>query len=173
VSSAFLAVLLTLDVAAATSAAPPPRVRGPHVRPLTEAATCLLREATARSPAVRSLVEALDRSDVIVYLTDAIDEDRHRDVVGFLAFLAAGPHIRYLVIQLRRWQEAPWERVASLAHELQHAMEVARAPEVRSEAALAALYGRIGWETRAHRFETAEARATGTLVRKELMGKRW
>jgi hypothetical protein len=61
--------------------------------------------------------------------------------------------------------------VSWLAHELQHAVEVAGAPEVRSGAQMAALMKRIGRSREAGRqFETDGAIECGRQAGRELAG---
>ena len=52
---------------------------------------------------------------------------------------------------------SPLDRIALLGHELRHATEVAAAPDVRDEAALARLIARIGWAKSRGQFETDAA----------------
>jgi hypothetical protein len=117
---------------------------------------------------VENLVEELAGTDVVVYLADTIREGGRAP--GYLTFLASAAGVRYVVVHIDRWCISPFDRIAVLAHELQHAMEVAQAPEVRDEATLALFYRRIGWQSGAGRFETAKARDTGERVRHQLTG---
>lgn len=63
------------------------------------------------------------------------------------------------------------DQLIYLAHELQHAVEIAGAPDVVSPQTLAAFYARIG--VRTHResdtFETPQAVEVADHVRRELM----
>jgi len=56
----------------------------------------------------------------------------------------------------------------ALAHELQHAVEIAQAPEARDAQALEALMRRIGWCRGGRLFETGAALAIEARVRLEL-----
>jgi len=60
--------------------------------------------------------------------------------------------------------------IPALAHELQHAVEIAQAGDVRDERTLADLFRRIGWqsERRVSVFETEAARVVEERVRREL-----
>ena len=64
------------------------------------------------------------------------------------------------------------EQAATLAHERQHAAEIAEAPWVVDAPTLAAYYRRIGQETDpsdgGRRFETPAARAIAARVHREL-----
>jgi hypothetical protein len=114
-----------------------------------------LRDLLVRSETARSLVERLNESDVIVYVR-FVCFDRLR---GFLQLMGCDDAWRRVLITVRigpRDIDAP----AVLAHELQHAVEIADTPEVRGDETLAELYRRIGtglsdadytcqWETEA------------------------
>jgi hypothetical protein len=157
------AVLFGLAVAAA---APSPVT---HVRPLTPTAVELLADASARSSTVRDQLLALGQSDVVVYLSDSMDSSADRPPAS-LKFLSEAAGLRYLLVQIDRWKRMPPDRIVMLAHELQHALEVAAAPGVRNSADMARLYRHIGWEEKAGRFESDGARSTSRRVRNELAG---
>jgi hypothetical protein len=137
-----------------------------HVRPLTAPARAVLADAIARSALIRSQVEALERSDIVVYVTDAGPMGR-TGPKGYLQFLGAAGGRRYLIIWLERWVVAPNDRIALLGHELHHALEVSASP-VRDLAAFEALYRAIGRESHDLRFETEGARQATLRVRREL-----
>jgi len=60
--------------------------------------------------------------------------------------------------------------MATLGHELRHAVEIAGMPEVRSDAQLASAYARIGWASSGDGFfETDAAVETGQQVARELV----
>jgi hypothetical protein len=100
-----------------------------------------LRKGVARSATFRDLIDALNRADVIVYV-----ESTGRMRTGFSAYLShrlttAGRH-RYLKVLVSR--ELVRDRLAGvIAHELQHAREVADAAGVRSSAEMRALFKRL------------------------------
>jgi hypothetical protein len=56
----------------------------------------------------------------------------------------------------------------TLAHELQHAVEVARATDVRSAERFEAMYAALGTSANPRRYETAAAQDVGVRVRREL-----
>lgn len=124
----------------------------------------LLRAAVAASPTVASLVEALAPTDVIV----VVDVTREGfGAVGDLRIQAVARNARYLRIRVSGVLE-PWDQMATLGHELQHANEVARAPDVRDHAGLARLMRRIGRETLRGAFDTDAAARTTAQVRREV-----
>lgn len=142
---------------------PPPHVRPEHdVRPLVE-------EAARRSPLIRELIERLEGLDVTVYirvrsLTSSLD--------GRIALLSAAVGARYLVIELA-CERTGVTQMATLGHELYHALEIAQEPSVVSPGTLADLYSRIGRQTGADRglrtFETDAAAAAGSLARRQVI----
>jgi hypothetical protein len=81
-------------------------------------------------------------------LTVDYDYFPRRGIAGFVTFLASNAGWRYIQIKIAR-SLPRGVQVAILGHELQHAVEIADAAEVVSEASLAAFYGRIGSEHRA------------------------
>jgi hypothetical protein len=77
---------------------------------------------------------------------------------------------RFLRIQLNRAGSHEW-LVALLGHELQHAIEVVEAPDVRSAADLGGLYRRIGVPIGPDTFDSVAARQAGYTVRHELTAR--
>ena len=141
-----------------------------HVRGVDRTIEHLWRRGAERSATFAELLAQLDGSDVMVYVEHSRELPRELD--GRLLVLPVTGPFRYVRIQLaERPDYTPDQSVALLAHELRHAVEIAGAPEVRDDATLAALYGRIGHTSIGENFfETAEARAVGVRVRKELAG---
>jgi hypothetical protein len=112
-----------------------------HVRSSDDRILKSLRDGVPRSPTLRDLIAALNRSDVIVYV-----ESRGRMRTGFSAYLVhrivtAGNH-RYLKVVVNR-ELARNHLTSVIAHELQHAREVAEAADVRSGADMEALFKRL------------------------------
>jgi hypothetical protein len=140
--------------------------RSPVV-PLSTAAASLLLTATERSPLVNRLLRELGRSDVVVYVTNLKAWDR----VGprsYMTFLARDATQRYLLVRIDHRSLSQAERIALLGHELQHALEVAAAPEVRDIETMAWMFRRIGSEVAQNTFETRGARDVAHLIRREL-----
>jgi hypothetical protein len=136
----------------------------PRVRPLQPRIESTLRKAYDASPTLRELVEGIERSDVIVYLEHRVSLTR-RD--GSLRFAAMAGGQRYLRITLRPVLSSR-SLVAMLAHELQHAAEVAHACDVIDAAGMRALYRRIGVAQGSSRYyETEAARDTAEQVLRE------
>ena len=140
---------------------------GSHVRGATPKIKSLIEEGIRRSPTFRKLVERLNDSDVVVYLN--VTNDLPPGLDGRLSFMTYAGSVRYMHAQIIDGLGIDGA-IAIAAHELQHAVEVAEHPDVRSVEALAALYERIGERSPvAHnRYDTAAARRTGRRVRQEL-----
>jgi hypothetical protein len=99
----------------------------------------LLEHGVRTSPTLRALVARLHASDVVVYLH--CDGPSGPD--GRLTFLSSAGGFRYLVVRMARFPRA--QQIAMMAHELQHAVEIADTPAIVDGASLAREYRRIGY----------------------------
>lgn len=145
--------------------AEPVLLSGSHVRAFDKVALQVLHAAVACSPTVERVVSDIQASDLIV----GIEAHPFRtNVAGELRILAAAGGVRHVRIRLQTpnsMEDLMWV----LGHELHHAMEVARAPEVRDAATQRAYFTRVGWERNGGgRFETEAAVEAGRLVAKEV-----
>src|SRR6185503_2699984 len=96
-------------------------------RPVDPTALETLDLALERSAVVRTLIEALERSNVVVHIQSS--GDLPIGLRGATRFVVSRGGYRYLRITIRA--QLPRElRVAILAHELQHASEIAGSPEI-------------------------------------------
>ena len=159
-----LLTLLAAEVALAEATAGPSWT---HTRPLSVGAIALLANAAEHSSIVTTLLKELEQTDIVVYLTDAMPWAA-KGSASYMVFLSRDATTRYLLVRIDRWRVSVPERIALLGHELQHALEVAAAPDVNDADGLAQLYRRIGWEAQKNRFETAGAKAVSNRVRKQL-----
>ncbi len=164
---AIIVALLTLSAVpeAVAHAVPPPawaRTRG-----FSADSAGLLTAAASRSSVVLSLLQKLEGTDVVVYVTDSMS-GYENESPAYLQFVACAAGTRYVIVRLDRWRLTPGQLVAALGHELQHALEIAAAPDVQDQAGLVQLYRRIGWEWCPGRFETRAAQAVTALVSDEL-----
>lgn len=146
-----------------------------HVRWANESGRALLVEGVRRSAVVRNLVDDLEHSDVIVYVSGVMSAAPGaaggcaEGVAAHLAFATAAGGLRYLHITLDTWRAGGWDAIPLLGHELQHALEVAAAPEVKDVWSFERLYFRIGWPSGQRAYETDLARATGRRIQEELL----
>jgi hypothetical protein len=141
-----------------------------HTRPLTPGAFDLLARATERSSIVRTLLMNLEKSDVVVYLTDSTSGAVVRSR-AYLAFVSHAAGIRYVLVRIDRWRLSPGEWAVSLGHELQHALEIAAAPEIKDQPGMARLYRHIGREGQPGQFESDGAQAISHRIKRELAGQ--
>ena len=152
---------LVLLFAACTSLGPSlPRLRGASPRE-----TAIIADLIARSPTARALADGLEAVDVIVYVE--IDRKLRRGH-GVTRFVAATPSARFLRVTLAPAGHAD-DLAALLAHELQHVVEIARAPDVIDSRGVRRLYRTIGDDRSAtSAFETVAAQEVALQVRREL-----
>ena len=137
-----------------------------HIRPIDAATANLLVSGLQRSPKLRALAERIERSNVIV-LCGRTESLRGRR--GALVWMAAADDARYVRAVVIRNLE-PDAAIATLGHELQHAVELSEAPWVTNLLLFEALFRDIGsremigpgW------YDTPAARAAGAAVLKEL-----
>jgi hypothetical protein len=140
----------------------------PHIRSAERDIIELLGEGCRRSSTFRKLVRTVEDSDLIVYVE--MSSQVPSPVQAYLGWVGAGGVNRYLRIMVKVPASAE-TLIALLGHELQHATEVAAAPEVRDETALEALYRRIGDDSGAGH-DSPAARSIGAIVRDELRWER-
>jgi hypothetical protein len=152
---------LVLLLAAVTTLVPSsPRLRGASPRE-----TAIIDDLLARSPTARTLAAGLLSVDVIVYVQ--IDRKLPRGH-GTTRFVTATPSARFVRISLAAAGHAD-DLAALLAHELQHVLEIARAPDVIDSRGVRRLYQVIGNDRSASSaFETAAAQEVSRQVRQEL-----
>ena len=127
----------------------------------------LLEEGLRHSPTLRALVARLHASDVVVYLRCDVAGPN-----GRLTFVSSAGGYRYVVVRLTHFPRA--QQIAIMAHELQHAVEIADTPAIVDGPSLAREYQRIGYLNQASSlpgvaFDTRAAVDAGKQVLKELM----
>ena len=170
-SSGGLGVVVAILVAIVIAGRPARAEDGwnpPHVRPETAATQELVAVAITRSPTIRAMLERIEHTDVVVYIRHRQFSDSTLD--GHIGVLSSVAGRRYLVIEIptgRGWIE----QIATLGHELHHALEIADHGSIVDSRSLAAFYEHFGVRTggfgESGTFETAGARQTGQQVRRE------
>ncbi|HEX2344814.1 MAG TPA: hypothetical protein VHI98_30375 [Vicinamibacterales bacterium] len=131
----------------------------------------LLAEGFARSKTFRRLVDGLDASDWLVFVQPGPCPEKAAVacLLHTVAEFEGSPYVRVLVNFNHRH---PDNVIATLAHELQHALEVAQDPNVKDTATMRALFERIGTvrvrSGSATTYETDGARRIGEQVLREL-----
>jgi hypothetical protein len=156
-----LAASSTVWFAQTAGAAPPPRVK--RVRAADRQVAGMMDVASERSATFRRLVLDLEQSDIIVYVS--MNPHLPATTLGRVQFVCARGRYRYLRVSVRP-RLAPRDFVATVAHELQHAREIAGHPDVVDAESMAALYARIGRPS-CTGFETVAAIRVSDLVNGE------
>jgi hypothetical protein len=155
-----------MAMSATFAAAPTGEVR---LRPQDPRIELALKEGAARSATFKALVDRIEASNVIVYV--ALNPMMKSSLSGMLTWMTRAGDFRYVRASIST--ELPFDQmIATVAHELQHAVEVIEDETVTDEKSLVALYRRIG---RQHspaapaQWETAAAQQAGFQVRRELI----
>jgi hypothetical protein len=170
---ALLAAVVAVTAIAGPPAAAPPAVGGDrstsrHVRSTQPRTEQLLDLGARRSPTFAALRARLEATDVIVYVQTV--GDLRPGLEGRLKFMASSGRHRYLRVDVRNSLPLN-DLLSAIAHELQHALEVAEAAEVRDARSMGTFYERVGVSRGARMtFDTHAARETGARVRSELLG---
>lgn len=139
----------------------------PHLRGLGGFARWVIDSALTYSVTASALAARLEKSDVVVYVSIS----PVKSGTAYTKLLNGDGPIRYLLITIDN-DLHPDSLVEMLGHELQHAVEIADAPEVRSKAGMIALYQRIGLHKRAtDQFETLLAQEMGRRTRRDLASR--
>lgn len=148
-----------------------------RVRGVDERSAALIDEGLWRSGTLQRMIEEVAASDVIVYVSRTALEGTLRGALRFVGAGAGGG--RYLLIELNddlgAGLDAPTDRVvgiATLAHELQHALEVAEAADVQDLDAFEAFFSQVGTERRRDVVDTEAAQLVGEQVYFEMTGRR-
>lgn len=159
----------SLIATTALAADPNEAWREARLRPQDPRLADLLQAGVARSATFRALVNRLESGNVIVYLT--LSQDLKSSLAGKLTWITKAGDFRYLKATLNLDQTAD-QMIATLAHELQHALEVSADLDVTDQRSMLALYKRIGrpsYSGLAEAWETKAAQDTGVRVRRELL----
>ena len=157
-----MVIPLVLLIAAAVSSLapiPPKNIRGASPRE-----TALVQALVSRSATARALAAQIESEAVVVYVEIRASTPRGH---GATRLAAATPVARFIRITLAP-DSNPDDLAALLAHELQHALEMAHAGVATSDD-VRRLYRTIGEDRSAYvSFETAAAQEVGIRVRQEL-----
>jgi hypothetical protein len=160
---AFLTIVALFGTFAGPILAPMSTV--PRLRPADTTAARAFDRGLACCPTIRTLVRDIEASDVIVYVETGFVQ---QPALARTVLMGAGTNTRYVRVTLHR-MTSPDNLIELLGHELQHAVEIAQASEVRNHDAMLALYNRIGIRRNGpHHFETSLARETSIRVRSEI-----
>jgi hypothetical protein len=121
-------------------------------------------EGLERSTTFRSLIDAIDATDGLVYVLEGECGQGVRACLHMSVELLGENRLLRILVNPRR---APGcELIGSIGHELQHALEALRNPRIRNGFAMSSFFHQIGPEG-PRRFETPEAVKTGVAVERE------
>ena len=146
----------------------PPALSGSRLRPMDAKSAALLQAGNARSATFKELTDALEQSDVVVWVR--VGQMTNRGETHFIASTASSRIVRVSL----RLQGLENGLLSTLAHELQHALEIARAPEVRDRTSLVLYYQRVGEASRSSAgalLETPAAQRIEARVLNELLDR--
>jgi len=121
-----------------------------------------------RSPLFRQLADRLEGSDIIAHVVS--DLHPAQQVIGYTTFVIRAGGVRYIRISVDP-RLADWDLVATIGHELQHAVEIANARGVVDQHTMRTFYVSVGIRggcDRGETFETATAVAVGQRIRREV-----
>lgn len=141
-----------------------------RVRPLSLVLERTLADGYAQSPTMRCLVNAIEHSNIIVHVVSGKASD---GIVGRMIFVTSAGGQRFLRVTIDPMLPPP-ARIATLGHELQHALEVASAPWVIDQTSFELLFHDIGYPAAGvvnpARYETDAAKRVGRSVLADLRG---
>jgi hypothetical protein len=154
------AIMLSVLVAIAPAVIAP---KFPRVRPMSDDARVLVEEAARRSPTIARLLRIIDQSDAVVYVEMQFEMRGE----GTTTLFAVSQYCRFIRVTIAKTVTG-YRRIEMLGHELQHAVEIIQAPDVRDSAGMRRLFGKIGWLLGDLTFESNGAIDIERQVRREL-----
>jgi hypothetical protein len=161
--------LLVTPLAQAQSVEADDTWRQARIRPQDPRLAELLRIGVDRSPTLRAMVKRLEAGNLIVYVS--LTPNMRSSLAGKLTWMTRSGVFRYVKATINTEQSAD-QMIATLAHELQHALEVGGDDSVVDQRSLMGLYKRIGRPSTSGvvaGYETVAAHETGLQVRRELV----
>ena len=138
-----------------------------HIRILDCRLASAVADAAGRSTVLQNILDRVQRSDGLVYITAPPAVGAATHMLGGLSHdvTAAGPHRILRIFIAGKPDDAA---MVIVGHELRHALEVLELSTACSEAEVDALFDRIGWHTSGHAVETQAALDAGHAVEREL-----
>ena len=137
----------------------------PRVRSDSPAIAALMLEAAARSVTFRNLVDTINASDGIVFVSEGNCGHGVRACLVHTVTMAGPNRLLRVVVDTKK---VDWDLMGSMGHELRHAVEVLSNPTVTSDSALVFFYRRgSGGGVFGDRFETKAALRAGDRIREE------
>ena len=142
----------------------------PWIRSESQTVRSAIALGTQRSATFRRLLESLEATDGLIYIIEGQCPRRVRACLH-LSVGIAGPRRVLRILVNPRWSSG-CDMVQSIAHELQHALEVLADKNVRTTTGMFRLFERIG-PTSSGTFETQDALDIGAAVGREACSKSW
>jgi hypothetical protein len=136
----------------------------PRVRSSIPQLAALLTEASMRSSTFRGLVRSIERTDGIVYVEPGTCRHGVRACLSLSITASGGFRILRVLVNVAT---DVFELMATIGHELRHALEILSEPSVRTTAQAYMFYSREA-ATNRDAFETRAAIQTGLAVEHEL-----
>src|SRR5262245_31960521 len=162
-----LALLLTLFLPHTASAD-----TMPHLRILDGALKSLFEHGLTQSPTLRALADKVEAASILVFVEG--DMRMSERLGAQLQFVTSVDGVRYVRVDIN-CMLAPRRQIALLAHELQHALEIAERPDIVDIEAMESMYEDIGFQSfdngRHRGFETHAALEVQETVDRELGGR--
>jgi hypothetical protein len=143
--------------------------RHARIRPQDPRLAELIRDGISRSGTFRDLVRRLEAGNLIVYVS--LNPVMRSNLAGKLTWMSKTGVYRYMKATINT-EQASEQMIATIAHELRHALEVSDDQSVIDQRSLAGLYKRIGRPSLTGiiaGFETDAAFEAGLQVRRELV----
>ena len=148
-----------LGVPDARAEGPGPRVRTSHAY-----LRAMISEAALRSPTFRGIVAAIEATDGIVYVEHGACKPGIRACLVMDVTPAASFRILRVIVDAR---QPDWDVMASIGHELRHALEVLENRGIVDNASLYFFYAEKR-DAKDRPFETRAATDAGFAVRREV-----
>jgi hypothetical protein len=136
----------------------------PHVRLMSSVTHTIVDDAVRRSPTIANMMREIEQTDVIAFIELTYGTSHAQ---GTTKLIGVSDYARFVSVNVDFTLDQG-RRMELLAHELCHVLEIAHAPEVRDDAGMQALFGRIGWSMVEKSFETAAAMDVEAMVRRDL-----
>jgi hypothetical protein len=141
---------------------------GPRVRSSVPRIVALLSQASAQSATFRELVNSIERTDGIVYVEPGRCMHGVRACLSLSIVAGGGYRILRVLVDLAT---DVFELMATIGHELRHALEILGEPAVRTSEQAYMFYAREAATSR-DVFETQAAIKAGLAVEQELARRR-
>lgn len=139
-----------------------------HVRILDcRLAVAVASAAAGRSASLKDLLDRVERTDGLVFLTAPPVTGPATRLLGGLSHRVSTAG-RYRVLTIVVPGKVDDATIAIVAHELRHALEVLELSAATNEGDVDALFNRIGWHTSERTVETQAAMDAGNAVAREL-----